>query len=98
MRPRGALIEATVSELITAPGDSRGARRALAHVARASSSDHIACSFPAASSAMAAVRRSAFVRVPGGMTLVANPLGHDLDLDLLRLSAWSLSVGDLEVF
>jgi len=98
LRPRGAMIEATVSELISAPGDSRGARRALAHVAETSSSDHIACSFPAASSAMVAVRRSAFVRVPGGMTLVANPLGHDLYLDLLQLPSWSLSVGDLEVF
>ena len=32
------------------------------------------------------------------MTLVVNPLGHDLDPDPLDLRSWALSVGDLEVF
>jgi len=32
------------------------------------------------------------------MTLVVNPLGHDLHPDPLDLTSWALTVGDLEVF
>ncbi len=98
VRPRGALVEATVSELITPPGDRAAARRVLGRVARVSRADHVSCSFPSASSAMSAARRAGFLRVPGGMTLVANPLGHELTPDPLLRSAWAPSVGDLEVF
>lgn len=98
VRPRGALVEATVSELIARPGDAAAARRALARVARVSSADHVTCSFPSGSTAMSAARRSAFLRVPGGLVFVANPLGHALDPDPLDRSAWALSGGDLEVF
>ena len=98
VRPRGALVEATISELITRTDDVRAARRTLSDVARVSSADHVTCSFPMRSTAMSAARRAAFVRVPGGLTLVANTLGHDLRPDPLALSAWALSAGDLEVF
>jgi GNAT superfamily N-acetyltransferase len=98
VRPRGALVEATVSELITRPGDAAAARRALRRVARVSSADHVTCSFPGGSTVMSAARRAGFIRMPGGLVLVANVLGHDLDPDPLMLSAWSLSAGDLEVF
>jgi hypothetical protein len=32
------------------------------------------------------------------MTLAANPMGHELRPDPATPSAWSLSIGDLEVF
>jgi GNAT superfamily N-acetyltransferase len=98
VRPRGALVEATVSELITRRGDQASARRVLARVTRSSRADHVACSFPNGSTAMSAARRGGFIRVPGGLTLVANPLGHELVPDPLLRSAWAPSIGDLEVF
>ena len=87
-----------MSELITRPDDRAAARRVLARVLRASPADHATCSFPNGSTAMSAARRGGFIRVPGGMTLVANPLGHQLVPDPMLRSAWALSVGDLEVF
>jgi GNAT superfamily N-acetyltransferase len=98
VRPRGALVEATVAELIVRDGALRAGRRALTAVARSTSADHLTCSFPERSTARTAARRSWFVRSPQGMTLVANTLGHELRPDPASLSAWSLSVGDIEVF
>ena len=60
--------------------------------------DHVACSFPPGSSPDMAARRLGSIRAPGGMTLVVNPLGHDLDPDPLDLRSWALTLGDLEVF
>jgi GNAT superfamily N-acetyltransferase len=97
VRPRGALWETTVSELIVPEGDVLAARRALRTVARVADTDHLTFSFPPGSTADRAVRRSTF-RVPGGMTLVANPLAPDLEPDPTLLSSWALSLGDLEVF
>jgi GNAT superfamily N-acetyltransferase len=97
VRPRGALWEATVSELIVADGHVAAARRALRAVARSAPVDHLTLSFPAGSTTDRAVRHSTF-RAPGGLTLVANPLVPDLDPNPTRLSSWALSLGDLEVF
>jgi GNAT superfamily N-acetyltransferase len=97
VRPRGALWEATVSELIVADGQVAAARRALRAVAHSSPVDHLTLSFPAGSTTDRAVRRSTF-RAPGGMTLVANPLHPNLAPDPTLLSSWALSLGDLEVF
>ena len=98
VRPRGALVEATVSELIVRPGDVAAARRALARVARSAAVDHLTCSFPSGTTGMSAGRRAGYIRIPGGMTLVANPLGHALEPDPLLRSSWAPSLGDLEVF
>jgi GNAT superfamily N-acetyltransferase len=98
VRSRGALTEATVAELILPRGAVREGRRALAAVSRASSADHLAVAFAPGSTARAAARRAAFVTAPRGMTLVVNPLGHELRPDPTSLAAWSLSLGDLEVF
>jgi hypothetical protein len=98
VRPRGSLVEATVSEVIARRGDAAAARRVLARVARASGADHLTCSFPRRSVAMSAARCAGFVRVPGGVTLVVNPLGHRLEPDPHALRSWATSAGDLEVF
>ena len=98
VRPRGALVEATVAETIVHGGDRRAAGRLLRSVGATTRLDHAACSFAPGSSPWFAARRAGFVRVPGGMTLVVNPLGHDLDPDPFDLRSWALSLGDLEVF
>ena len=97
-RTRGSLVEATVAETIVRRGDRRAAGRLLRSVGAAARLDHLACSFPPGSSQEHAARRAGFVRVPGGMTLVVNTLGHDLEPDPRDLRSWSLSLGDLEVF
>jgi GNAT superfamily N-acetyltransferase len=97
-RPRGSLAEATVAEAIVRPGDRRAAGRLLRRVGRGAGLDHATCSFPPTSSPERAARRAGFLRVPGGMTLVVNALGHDLSPDPRDLRSWSLSLGDLEVF
>ncbi len=78
--------------------DARTAGGLLRAAGRSARVDHLTCSFPAPSAASHAARRAMFVRVPGGMTLVVNTLGHDLDPDPLDMASWALSLGDLEVF
>jgi hypothetical protein len=98
VRPRGTLVEGTIAETIGPAGDVRAAGRLLRAAGRSAAFDHLTCSFPARSAAHRAARRAGFVRLPGGMILVVNPLGHRLDPDPLELSSWALTVGDLEVF
>ncbi len=98
VRPRGGLVESTVTETIVPAGDTRVAGKIFRAIGRSAGSDHLACSFPPGSTTLRAARRAGFLRVPGGMTLVVNPLGHHLDPDPLDLASWALTVGDLEVF
>jgi GNAT superfamily N-acetyltransferase len=98
VRPRGRLVEGTLAELIVGDERASTARALVRGVRIASCADHLAATFPSGSAASNAVRRSGFVRAPGGMTLVVNTLGHDLAPDPLDLRAWALSIGDLEVF
>jgi GNAT superfamily N-acetyltransferase len=98
VRPRGTLVEATLAEAIVRRGDRRAARKLLRSVATSARVDEVACSFPPGSSPDVAARRLGAVHAPGGMTLVVNPLGHDLDPDPLDPRSWALTVGDLEVF
>jgi GNAT superfamily N-acetyltransferase len=97
VRPRGRLWETTVAEVLTAPGDVRGAGRALRAAVHAARVDHVTCSLPEASAGLAAARRAGFLPSPEGLTLVANPL-RPMTVDPLVPSSWSLSLGDLEVF
>ena len=98
VRPRGGVWGTTLSELITDPLDYDGARALLRSVARAAPVDVIACHFARGSAAARAVRRAAYLRAPGGMTFVANPLRAPIRPDPTQLDAWALSSGDLEVF
>ena len=98
VRPRGGLWETTVAELLVPSGDRATPRRLLSAIRRAAGVDHVACSFPAGSQQARALRAAGFVRVPGGMTLVVNPLAGDLPIDPTDLSSWALALGDLEVF
>ena len=98
VRPRGALVEATVSETIVRSGDRATAGRLLRRVGKAARADHMACAFPARTAELAAARRYGFLRSPGGMLLVARPLAEGLVPDPMDPRSWALTVGDLEVF
>jgi GNAT superfamily N-acetyltransferase len=98
VRPRGALAEATVSQVITAPGDIVTSRRLLRGVALAARVDHATCSFPPGSTPLNAARRAGFLPLPGGLLLAVNDLGHTLEPDPSRPRSWAPSLGDLEVF
>lgn len=97
VRPRDALWETTVSELIVRPGARGAARRLLGRVRDASRVDHLAAHFSDGSMA-AAARRSGYVRAPRGMTFVVNPLRDGIRPDPAELASWAFSIGDLEVF
>jgi len=98
VRPRGRLWECTVAELIVADGDKAVAGRLLHRIRRRTGVDHVAASFPARSVQATAARRRGFVRAPGGMTMVVNPLRGVTRPDPLSLDSWAVRLGDLEVF
>lgn len=98
VRPRRGLWEATIVELAVTPGDISIARELLRQVARSSRVDHLTCSFPRGSTASRAASRTGYLRAPGAMTLVTNPLRDGLIPDPMVLGSWALSLGDLEVF
>lgn len=98
VRPREALWETTVSEVIVRPGDVSTGRRLLAMVRRAANTDHLACHFAEGTAAAAAAKRSLFVQAPRGMTFVVNPLRERIRPEPTQLDSWALSIGDLEVF
>jgi GNAT superfamily N-acetyltransferase len=98
VRPRAALWESTISELIVEPGDKSTTRELLRQVTRAASVDHLACHFPARSTASWGAYSSGFLPSIAGVTFVVKPLNRSLELDATSLSSWALSLGDLEVF
>jgi GNAT superfamily N-acetyltransferase len=98
VRPRGRLWETTMVELIVHPEDVRTARRLVRRVVHAAAVDHVTGHFPSRSASARACLQTGFVRSPGGMTLVVNPLSGSLEPDPSDLRSWSLSLGDLEVF
>lgn len=97
VRPRGRLWETTVAEAIIRSDDVRTARRLLGRVVRAASVDHVSCCFPRASASQRGARAAGFLRAPGGLDLVVNPL-HEVLPDPAELESWGLNLGDLEVF
>jgi GNAT superfamily N-acetyltransferase len=97
VRPRGALWEATVAEVL-AGGDARTAGRLLRRVAGAAAVDHLTLHAPARSALAGPAARSGFLPSPAGIRLVVNPLRAGLAPDPTELRSWALSLGDLEVF
>jgi GNAT superfamily N-acetyltransferase len=93
VRPRGALWETTVAEVLVPDGDRRTARRLLAKVAKAAAVDHLTLRGPVLTAAAAG-----FLPAPGGISFVVKPLRDGLEPDPTTLDAWALSLGDLEVF
>jgi GNAT superfamily N-acetyltransferase len=98
VRPRGRLSEATISELIVRHGDRKTARILLKQILRSSPVDHAACHFPSGTDVSAAAGAAGFLRAPGGMTFVVNPLREALRPNPVDFQSWALSIGDVEVF
>lgn len=98
VRPRGGLWETTIAELIVEPGDVPTARRLLQRARKAAPVHHLASHFAPGSEGAAVALRSGYVRAPGGMTFVANPLGERVEPDPTDLGSWALAIGDVEVF
>lgn len=98
VRPRGRLWETTIADLLVREGDRPTMRRLLRAVLRAAPVDVLTCHVARASAAAPIMRRSGFLRSPVGMTFVVRAVASDICPDPTRLSSWSLSLGDLEVF
>jgi GNAT superfamily N-acetyltransferase len=97
VRPRGALWESTVAE-VHAGGDPGTARRLLRKVVRSAPVDHLTLHAPGGSPLAGAATMAGFVATPAGVSLVVNPRRDGIRPDPTDLRAWSLSLGDLEVF
>lgn len=98
VRPRGALWEATVADLIVGGADQATARALLQGVATAVPVDHLTCRFRRGSAPARAARAGGFFPAPGGMTLAVKPLCDDIEPDPTSMDSWDLCLGDLEVF
>jgi GNAT superfamily N-acetyltransferase len=98
VRPRGRMWECTVAELFVEDDDVHTAARLLRRIWKVAGADHIAASFPRHSAPASAARRRGFVRAPGGLTMVVNPLAGRTQPDPMKLSSWALRLGDVEVF
>jgi GNAT superfamily N-acetyltransferase len=98
VRPRGALWESTVAEVVVPAGDRRTARRLLRRVAEAAPVDHLTHHAPSRTATARAAAGAGFLPAPGGMALVVRPLRDGVRPDPTELRSWALSLGDLEVF
>jgi GNAT superfamily N-acetyltransferase len=98
-RMRGRLREASVADVVVAPGDVRTAARLLREIGRASRVDHVTCSFAAGSDPARAALRSGFLPSRRVATVVVNDLRPEPGApDPQRLETWRFTLGDLEVF
>jgi GNAT superfamily N-acetyltransferase len=97
VRPRGRLWESTVAEVLDG-GDPAVARRLLRGVVAAAPVDHLTLHAPPGSRLAGASRRSGYLPSPAGIRLMVKPLDPGILPDPTQLGAWSLSLGDLEVF
>jgi hypothetical protein len=98
VRPRGALREATVTEILVRQGNDRTARRLLRRILSASNADHLTCATPAFGEHWFSSFKWGSFRTPHGIDLVVNTLGKDKQPDPTNLDSWALSLGDLELF
>jgi predicted N-acetyltransferase YhbS len=97
VRPRGGLWQTSVTDVVVAPGDTAAAGLLMGEASRSARSDFVACRFPAGSTAARAAIRRGFVRAPGGIRFVVNPLRPAVP-DPTELRSWALGLGDVEVF
>ncbi len=101
VRSRGRLAEAVVGEVLVPGGDARSARRALSAAVKASGATHAAAHFGEGWPARRALRRAGFLRPPrAGMTFTVRPVSDRRGPagGLTDPAAWSLTLGDLELF
>jgi GNAT superfamily N-acetyltransferase len=92
VRPRGRLLESTVTDVI-APENGRSEGGLLKEVVRSASTDYVAYRFPAEHR----TTRWGWLRAPGGISLMVNRL-QKISPDPIDPRSWALTLGDLEVF
>jgi GNAT superfamily N-acetyltransferase len=97
-RSRGALHEATVTEMLVRRTSDRTVRRLLGRIAAISRSDHLTCSDSALGEHWFSSLKWGSFRSPGGIGLVVNPLAGGVRPDPTLLDSWALTLGDLELF
>jgi GNAT superfamily N-acetyltransferase len=98
VRPRGRLWQTSIGDVIVPRGDMGAARRLIRAASRSAPSDFVACRLPGGSTAARAARTLGFVRGPGGIRFVVNPLRDGILPDPAELRSWALRLGDVEVF
>lgn len=98
VRPRGILWESSIADMVVVPGDHRTLRRLLRRVDAAAAADHMTCLHSGQAGQSIRALRDGFLRSPGAVTVVVNPLGHEVAPDPFNRRSWALSLGDLEVF
>jgi GNAT superfamily N-acetyltransferase len=98
LRPRGALWELAVAEVVTAPGDRSCARRLLRATVAACRADHAMSIVPAGSSIRGAFTRAGFVPSRRGVLLVTRILQPGITPDPRSSDSWAPTLGTLEVF
>ena len=98
VRPRGHLWQTSIGDVILPRGDLGAARRLIRAASRSARSDFVACRLPGGSTAARAAATLGFVRAPGGIRFVVNPLREGLLPDPTDLRSWALRLGDVEVF
>lgn len=98
-RRRGSLLELRFCEVLVGPGSKsrRCAARLIRSVVRESDADYAVAMVPAGTLARRAIASSGFLPAPRlGPILTVRPLSDTTRR--LDASAWSLSIGDLELF
>lgn len=98
VRPRGRLWQTSIGDVIVPRGDLGAARRLIRAASRSAPSDFVACRLPAGSTASRAAGALGFVRAPGGIRFVVNPLRDGILPDPADAKSWALPLGDVEVF
>lgn len=98
VRPRGTLTEATVADVIVRHGDVGAVRRVLKAIASTTRTDHVTAHWAPRTTGAGGAKASGFLRMPGGMILVVNPLRDGIVPDPSDLGSWAFTLGDLEVF
>ena len=100
VRSRGDRLSEAVVDEVLAP-DARSARRALSAAVRASGATHAAAHFGEGWPAAGVLRRAGFLHPPkAGMTFTVRPVAERAAAPggPTDPRAWSLTLGDLEVF
>jgi GNAT superfamily N-acetyltransferase len=98
VRPRGRLWQTSIGDVIVPSGDLGAARRLIRAASRSAPSDFVACRLPTGSTAARGAATLGFVRAPGGIRFVVNPLRDGILPDPADLKSWALRLGDVEVF
>jgi GNAT superfamily N-acetyltransferase len=99
LRARGRLREAVLCEAAAAPGASRALARMLAELPKETGADHVVAHIGPGWTAAGLLAPAGYHRLPTkGMRFTVRPIVDGPTPDPRESAAWSLTLGDLEVF